>query len=105
MSQDARLDEEQSTQRRARVLGMDYVDTSQIPNKVLYKQLLPKEELYRLKVIPVRADKSNILFGVTTTTSQQTMAALRQRFQDQRVVFAILSDAGYREYMHLYDPP
>lgn len=105
MSQDARFDEEQSTQRRARVLGMDYFDTSQITNKVLYKDILSTADLYRLKVIPVQADRSNILFGVTTTTSQQTMANLRQHFQDQRVTFSIISDAGYREYMRLYDPP
>ena len=105
MSQDARLDEEQATQRRARLLNMVYVDTSQITNKPLYKTVLGKDELYRLRVIPVQADKSNILFGVTTTTSQQTMNGLTQRFQDQRVTFALISDAGYREYMHLYDPP
>lgn len=105
MSQDARRDEEQSTQRRARVLGMDYYDTSQYPNKALYKDLLPVPELYRYKVIPLQLDQSNILFGVTTTTAQPSMSELRQRFQDQRVAFAIISDAGYREYMQLYDPP
>lgn len=105
MSQDARLDEEQATQRRARVLGMDYFDTSVPGDKPLYKQILTVPELHQLRVIPVQADRSNILFGVTTTTSQQTMAALRQRFLDQRVGFAIISDAGYRDYMKLYDPP
>jgi type II secretory ATPase GspE/PulE/Tfp pilus assembly ATPase PilB-like protein len=105
MSQDARLDEEQSTQRRARVLGMDYVDTSQITNKQLYKDVLSIPELTQMRVIPIRVDQSNILFGVTTTTSQQTMIALRQRFQDQRIAFAIMSDNGYRDYMRLYDPP
>ncbi len=105
MSQDARLDEEQATQRRARVLGMDYVDTSAMTDKPLYKELLTNQELYDLKVIPLKFYESNLLFGVTTTTSQQTMKALTQRFQDQRVVFAIISDAGYRDYMHLYDPP
>jgi type II secretory ATPase GspE/PulE/Tfp pilus assembly ATPase PilB-like protein len=105
MSQDARLDEEQATQRRARVLGMDYFDTSQTPDKPLYKDVLGVAELYELKVIPLRLDQSNLLFGVTTTTSQQTMAGLTQRFMDQRVTFAIISDAGFREYMRLYDPP
>ncbi len=105
MSQDARLDEEQATQRRARVIGMEYADTSQIADKVLYHDILTVKELYDLKVIPLHVDKSNILFGVTTTTSQQTMAALRERFQDQRVAMAIISDIGYREYMRLYDPP
>ncbi|HVV26157.1 MAG TPA: ATPase, T2SS/T4P/T4SS family [Candidatus Saccharimonadales bacterium] len=101
----ARAEEEQSTQRRARVLGMEYFDTSQPGPKPLYKNWLTVPELYQYKVIPVRSDKSNILFGVTTTTSQQTMQNLQQRFADQRVNFAIISDAGYREYMRLYDPP
>ncbi len=105
MSQDARLDEEQAAQRRARVLGMDYFDTSQPGDKPLYKDLLSVAELYDMKVIPVRFEQSNLLFGVTTTTSQQTMADLTQRFLEQRVAFAIISDAGYREYMRLYDPP
>src|SRR6266567_4192621 len=104
MSQDARRDEEQSAQRRARVLGMDYYDTSQNPSKQLFS-VLPVQELYQLKVIPVQVDQNNILFGVTTTTSQTAMAGLRQRFQDQRINFAIISDVGYREYMQLYDPP
>ena len=49
MSQDARLDEEQATQRRARVLGLDYVDTSQMPEKPLYKGILTVDELRQMK--------------------------------------------------------
>src|SRR5579884_3857851 len=105
MSQDARLDEEQATSRRAQVLGMDYVDTSQLEPKTLYKELLTVPELYQLKVIPIRLDESGLLFGVTTTTSQQTMSNLMQRFADYKVSFAIISDTGYRDFMHLYDPP
>jgi Tfp pilus assembly protein PilV len=89
MSQDARLDEEQSTQRRARVLGMNYVDTSRLEPKTLY-ELLTVQELYETKVIPLRQEKGSLLFGVTTTTSQQTMSALTQRFADYRVDFAII---------------
>ncbi len=105
MSQDARIDEEQATQRRARILGMDYVDVAQIPNKQLYKDILTIPELTSMRVIPINVDQSNILFGVTTTTSQQTITGLRQRFQDQRIAFAIISDTGFRDYIHLYDPP
>lgn len=105
MSQDARRDEEQATLRRARILNMAYIDTSQITNKVLYKELFPVAELYKLKIIPLQADKHYISFGVTNTTSQQTFEQLRQRFLDQRVNFALISDAGFREYMRLYDPP
>ena len=105
MSQDARLDEERNTQRRAQILGLNYIDTSQIQDKVLYQDLLTKQELYDMRVIPVRADSHNLTLGVTNMTSQQTMSTLKQRFLDQRVAFGLISDAGFREYMKLYDPP
>lgn len=105
MSQDARYLDEQSTQRRAGILGLQYADTSKITNKQLYPELLTKEELYSFKVIPIIADPHNITFGVTNNTSQQVMSDLRQRFLDQRINFVLISDVGYREYMKLYDPP
>lgn len=105
MSQDARYDEEQSTQRRAQVLGLQYIDTSGVVTPKLYKDLLTNQELYTLKVIPILADKNHIIFGITNTTSQQTMKMLVQRFLDQRVSFGLISDTGYRDYMKWYDPP
>jgi type II secretory ATPase GspE/PulE/Tfp pilus assembly ATPase PilB-like protein len=105
MSQDARRDDEQAALRRARILNMAYIDTSQIANKQLYKELIPVPVLYDLKVIPLQADEHNITFGVTNTTSQQTIKNLRQQFLDQRTNFALISDTGFREYMSLYDPP
>ncbi|HSX53341.1 MAG TPA: ATPase, T2SS/T4P/T4SS family [Patescibacteria group bacterium] len=105
MSQDARLDEEQATARRARILGMNFIDTSQLVDKTLHKEILAVPELYRLRVIPIQADPHNITFGITTTTSQQTMTNLRQRFQDQQINYALISDNGFRDYMRLYDPP
>jgi type II secretory ATPase GspE/PulE/Tfp pilus assembly ATPase PilB-like protein len=105
MSQDARRDEEVATSRRAQILGLNYVDISGLTEKPLYKDLLTNSELYSMRVVPLRADKSNVLFGITNTTSQQAMRALQQRFSDVRVAFAMISDTGYREYMRLYDPP
>lgn len=105
MSQDARFDEEQATIRRARVLGMQYTDTSQIQNKVLYKELLSIPELKELRVIPLYAAEHRIDFGVTNTTSQKTMQLLKQRFLDQQINYSLISDVGYRDYIKLYDPP
>jgi type II secretory ATPase GspE/PulE/Tfp pilus assembly ATPase PilB-like protein len=104
MPQDARQTEEQITQRRAGVLGMSYVDTSAI-QKQIFKDILPIPELYSLKVVPMVADEHNIHFGITTTTSQQTVNKLKSRFTDQRIAFSIISETGYSEYMRLYDPP
>lgn len=105
MSEDARRDEEQTTLRRARILGMAYIDTSQIANKILYKSLVPPDRLKSQRIVPLQADDHNITFGVTNTTAQQTFDQLRHEFLDQRISFALISDTGYREYMLLYDPP
>jgi type II secretory ATPase GspE/PulE/Tfp pilus assembly ATPase PilB-like protein len=102
--QNARMQEEQVTARRAAVLGMGYIDTSKL-QKQLFRNILTVPELRQLKVIPLVADEHNIHFGITTTTAQQTITKLAQRFTDQRVDFSIISETGYKEYMNLYDPP
>ncbi|MBI2588704.1 Flp pilus assembly complex ATPase component TadA [Candidatus Saccharibacteria bacterium] len=104
MSQDARADQELVAQRRAVVLGFDYVDTSKL-QKQLYKSILNVAELYRLRVVPIFADEHHIHFGITTTTAQQTIKKLEARFPDQKTTFSVISEAGYRDYMLLYDPP
>src|SRR5471030_2515906 len=100
----ARVSEEQVTEHRAAVLGMSYIDSSKL-QKQLFRSVLPVSELYSLKVVPLVADEHNIQFGITTTTSQQTINRLRARFTDQRVTFSIISETGYKEDMQLYDPP
>lgn len=105
MNQDARAGEESATQRRAQTLSFAYVDTSAMPQKPLYRELLSVPELYQMKVVPLVVEKGRISFGITTTTSQQVIHALQRRFTDVKTDFAIISDTGFREYMHLYDPP
>ena len=105
MATDARFEQERSTQHRASVLNMAYIDTSAIKQKVLYKNLLSVQELKDLRVIPLTADEHHISFGITTTTSQNTMKMLTQRFQDQKIRFSIISDVGFQDYILLYDPP
>lgn len=104
MSQDARLDEELVTQRRAAVLGINYIDASKL-QKQLFRQVLPVAEMYSMRVVPLVADEHNIHFGITTTTSQQTLNKLVGRFTDQKLIFSLISDTGFGEYMRLYDPP
>lgn len=105
MTQDIRVVEEQNTKRRASILGFNYTDTSTPEQKTLYKDILSNDEMYQLKTVPLVAGKSTITFGITTTTSQQTMTKLTNQFLDQRVSFSLISDSGFRDYMKLYDPP
>jgi type IV pilus assembly protein PilB len=105
MSQDARRDEEQNTQRRAQILGLPYVDTSQLPNRQLYVQFLSVPELRNMRVIPLSVVQNSVTFGITNNTSQQTMRNLQQQFADFKVSFCLISDTGFEDYMKLYDPP
>lgn len=105
MSQDVRQDEELVTARRARILGMSYVDTSKITDKQVYKNTLSNDEISSLRVVPLQVDASNIYFGITTTTSQQTINDLQRRFTDKRITISIISDGGFRDYVKLYNPP
>lgn len=105
MSENARFDEEQTTEKRARILGLPYADTSKITDKVLYKDLLSVQELNDFKVIPIEKGKGYIHFGIINTTSQNNITSLKQRFLDHRLSFSLISEAGFREYMQLYDPP
>lgn len=102
---EARVAEERATERRAEVLRVSYTDTSGLQEKPLFKDILTNEQMRQYRIIPIQADRSNILFGITTTTSQQTMNALTGHFTDQKVAFTLISEAGFRDYMNLYDPP
>ncbi|HSX31975.1 MAG TPA: ATPase, T2SS/T4P/T4SS family [Candidatus Saccharimonadales bacterium] len=105
MSQDARRDEEVATQRRARILGLAYIDTSRMAEKPLFKDLLKPTELYNMRTVPLTVQKGSALFGITNTTSQQVIHDLERRFTDMRITTALISDTGFRDYMRLYDPP
>ncbi len=105
MVQDARLIEEQNTARRAKILGLPYINTTQLPNRQLYLQFLSVPELHQYRMIPLIVDQRKVTFGVTNTTSQQTIKEVRQRFNDYQVSFALISDTSYSDYMKLYDPP
>lgn len=105
MSQDARQDEELSTERRAQILNIDYTNTASMADKPIFKDIITLDQMRTYRIIPMNADQSNILFGITTTTSQQTMNSLVNHFNDQKVAFTLISEAGFRDYMLLYDPP
>ncbi len=105
MTENLRQDDEANTLRRARILGLQYVDTSKIENKQINRDLLSVGDLYQLRVTPITFDAHNILFGITNTTSSNTLSHIKQNFPDYNVTFALISDPGYKDYMRLYDPP
>lgn len=104
MIDEGRKEEEISTSRRASILGFEYKDLSAGP-RPLYKDILNNDEIKKLRAVPINLDKNSLDIGITTTTSKNTIDYLRQRFSDHVTNFYIISDASFRDYVNLYDPP
>lgn len=105
-----RLQEEQSTQQRAAILGLAYFDTKEMVKSAnLVTGLLSNEEMYTGKLVPLRDgdNETSMVFGITSSTPQSTIKALRERFGEHSagVEFVMISLAGFREYMRRFDPP
>jgi type II secretory ATPase GspE/PulE/Tfp pilus assembly ATPase PilB-like protein len=105
-----RLQEEQSTQQRAALLGLRYLDTRSIAKTApLLPDILTLDEMYKGKLIPLQAggDDKSFVFAATTNTPQSVMRALEKTFNDSghAVEFLLISNLGFRDFMLRYDPP
>ncbi len=100
----ARHIDEQTAQRRAQIIGVPYFDTSQV-QLPLYKDTVSLQDIKQYKFVPLYADQNMVRFGITNTTPQTVMQKLRQDHLDQRIEYYLISEAGYRELLHRYDPP
>jgi len=106
----AREQDEQSTQNRASILGMQYLDTRSIEQIIdLVPDVLSNEEMHRNRLVTLHAggDSSPWEFGVTTQTPQSFLRDLQGKYaaQAQNVVFVLISLSGFNVMMNRYDPP
>lgn len=105
-----REQDERSTQQRAALLGLRYVDTrGVVENAQLYKDILTIKEMYDGKIVPIDVSEEDkrYSFAVTSTTPQSLLRQLQQSYNDEgkSIEYYLMSNAGYREFMLRYDPP
>lgn len=105
-----RAQEEQSTQQRAALLGLRYLDTRGVAQATeLVQGLLSIEEMYRNKMVPLEAgaDDRPYVYAVTSSTPQSVMRTMEQSYNNDghSVQFLLISNLGFREFMLRYDPP
>lgn len=110
IQQQARDQDEQSTQRRAAILGLPYIDTRELQGTLsLVEGVLETEYMHRNRIIPLVAgsDSESWQFGITTQTPQSALKELADRYaaQAQGVTFFLISQGGFRALMERYDPP
>lgn len=106
----ARDQDEQSTQGRASILGMQYMDTRSADTIVeLIPDILTNDVMHKNRLVPLRigGDSTAWQFGVTTHTPQSFIRELTQKYaaQAQNVDFVLISLGGFNVLMNRYDPP
>lgn len=104
-----RAQEEESTQKRAALLGLRYLDSRGVAEKAdLVEDLLEIDEMYRWKMVPLRRGngEASYVFGITSATPQSVLKSVRERLGETATVeFLLISEQGFREFMLRYDPP
>ncbi len=105
-----REQEERATQQRAALLGLQYLDSRELAlSAPLVDGVLSLREMYDGYMVPLEAggDDKNYVFCVTSSTPQSSMRSLEKRYNDdgKGVVFFLISNLGFRDFMKRYDPP
>lgn len=106
----AREQDEKSTQGRASILGMRYMDTRGIDQSIeLIPDVLTNDEMHKNRIVILKAggDSTSWEFAVTTQTPQSFLRQLTDRYaaQAQNVEFVLISVGGFNVLMNRYDPP
>ncbi len=105
-----RNQDEQATQRRATILGMQYLDTREFEQDIpLLKDLLSLQEMYDGYIVPLYIEEETMTyrFGVTSQTPQSLVSAMGNEYRDEgkTAQFFLISGTAFRVLMSRFDPP
>lgn len=102
--------DEKSTQQRAAILGMSYLDTREFEETLdLVKDLMSIEDMHRNRMVPLQmgSEYDPYRFGATSQTPQSVIEKLRLEYSDQgrTAEIFLISNGAYLALMNRYDPP
>ena len=105
-----RQNEEDATARRAKILGIPYLDTRDFEKDVpLAVGVLEKEQMHKDFIIPLREgnEVNPYLFMVTSQTPSSTIDTIENDYDSRglRTVFYLISNSAYQVFMLRHDPP
>ncbi|MBP6038485.1 MAG: type II/IV secretion system protein [Candidatus Saccharimonas sp.] len=105
-----REQDEHSTQQRAALLGLQYLDTRDIESTLpLAMDILPIDVMHKNRMVPlVKGGQETIFqFGVTAQTPQSVIQKMTSEYNGRgdSLQFMLISLSGYRVLMNRYDPP
>jgi type II secretory ATPase GspE/PulE/Tfp pilus assembly ATPase PilB-like protein len=105
-----REQDESSTQQRAVILGLQYLDTRPLELDLpLADGVMSIEDMHRHHMVPLIKGSAETVyqFGVTTQTPQSVLQQLTKTYNERgdNLQFMLISLSGYRALMNRYDPP
>ena len=110
IQQRRREQEENATQQRAAILGLQYLDTREIEKTLpLTSGILTNEDMYKSYIVPIAQGGGTepYRFGITSQTPQSLIRKTEQEYNDrgENIQFLLISASGFRAFMNRYDPP
>ena len=105
-----REQDERSTQQRAALLGLQYLDTREIEDTLpLAMDVLPIDDMHKNRMVPLVKGDSEVVyqFGVTAQTPQTVIQGMTNEYNQRggSIIFMLISLSGYKALMNRYDPP
>lgn len=105
-----REQDERSTQQRAAILGLPYLDMRDLEMEIpLVKDLISVQQMHQDRMVPLVKGGNEIVyqFGVTSQTPQSVLQTMRREYDEKgdKIQFSLISLSGYRALMLRYDPP
>ncbi len=103
--------EEKSTESRAAILGLPYLDAREFEEKLdlVREGMMAIEEMHRYRMVPLQmgSEYEPYRFGVTSNTPQSVIEKKKQEYQDKgrEAQTFLISNTGYMALMNRYDPP
>jgi type II secretory ATPase GspE/PulE/Tfp pilus assembly ATPase PilB-like protein len=111
IQQRRREQDEKSTRERAAILGLQYLDTREVEeNLPLVSGVLEVADMYKGHIVPLvpgGGEAGPYRFGVTSQTPQSLIRQMEKEYGDrgENTQFLLISNSGFRAFMHRYDPP
>lgn len=110
IQQHRRDEDEKSTQKRAAILGLQYLDTREIEQTLpLTTGMLEVSEMYKGHIIPLMTGGGTepYRFGVTSQTPQSLIRQMEASYMEHgnNTQFLLISGSGFKAFMNRYDPP
>jgi len=110
IQQNRRNDDEKSTQERAAILGLEYVDLRETEKTLpLVSGVMDIDTMHKNRIVPLQAQRESQFwsFGITTQTPQSFIVDLDKTYEEQgkNAQFVLISGSSFQAMMNRYDPP